>query len=300
MYDLRYIENKNVDKPKWDALVSSSDHSLIFNNYDYLNAFCVWDALVLEDYAGAIPLPRIEKTGYLKLYQPPFIQKCNWIGTALTPELIAQIWNIIKSKFAHVHFNSNIIFGNISSPRINLILPISTLDKNQKEYSKSLRKNIIKVTSLNLITDQSQVKITAELYKNAYGDLNRQLNNEAYASLILLVNKKPEMFLNCIVLNHDKTVAALLFAKYNNRLHYILGAPNEQGRKLNALSFGINHVISMRQNQNYILDFEGSMIPSVKDYYKSFGSFDEPFYETNWCTPWLKLLLKTYKRLKRS
>ena len=74
MYDLRYIENENVDKPKWDALVSSSDHSLIFNNYDYLNAFCVWDALVLEDYAGAIPLPRMEKTGYLKLYQPPFIQ----------------------------------------------------------------------------------------------------------------------------------------------------------------------------------------------------------------------------------
>jgi hypothetical protein len=103
-----------------------------------------------------------------------------------------------------------------------------------------------------------------------------------------------------MVSNHDKTVAALLFANYNNRLHYILGAPNEEGRRLNALSFGINEVISRFHSQNYILDFEGSMIPSVKEYYLSFGSFDEPFYETNWSTPWLKLLLKSYKRLKRS
>ena len=300
MYGLTYLKNKNVDKHKWDALVLASHDSLIFHNYDYLNTFCVWDAIILDDYAGAIPLPRMKMTGYLKLYQPPFIQKCNWIGTVLTPELIEQIWNMIKSKFAHVHFNSNIEFGNLSSPRINLILPITTLEKNQKKYSKSLRKNIQKPTSLSLIAEQSMVKHTAEFYKKAYGHLNKQLDKQAYANLILLVNTKPEMFFNCMVSNHDKTVAALLFANYNNRLHYILGAPNEEGRRLNALSFGINEVISRFHSQNYILDFEGSMIPSVKEYYLSFGSFDEPFYETNWSTPWLKLLLKAYKRLKRS
>ena len=300
MYDLTYIENKNVDKHKWNALVSSSNHSLIFHNYDYLNAFCVWDAIILDNYSGAIALPRIKNVGYLKLYQPSFIQKSNWIGATLTPALIAQLWILIQSKFDYVHFNSNILFGNMSAPRINLTLPITTLEKNQSNYSKSLRKNILKADSLVLIKDLNRVEETADFYKKAYGHLNMQLDSEDYTRLIRLVNKRPEMFLNCIVLSHGQTVATLLFAKYNKRLHYILGAPNEEGRRLNALSFGINAVISTYQNQNYILDFEGSMIPSVKEYYMSFGSFDEPFYETNWCTPWLKLLIKTYKRLKRS
>jgi hypothetical protein len=300
MYALHYIEYKNVDKLKWEDLVSDAPNSLIFNKFDYLSAFCIWDAIILGDYEGAIALPRRTIFGFRKLYQPPFIQKCNWFGIELNPDLKAELWQILKSKYTFINFNSNLPLHSLYTQRVNLILPITTLSENQKRYSKSLRKNIAKAISLNVKVDHKMVAETIKFYINAYGHLNKQIDEETYEAISNLVADKPEMFLNVTVMQDDQPVASLLFATSNKRLHYIMGAPNELGRKLNALSFGLNEVVAQYQNQNFILDFEGSMIPSVKDYYLSFGSYDEPFYEIKWSSYWLSIMLSAYNKLKRS
>ena len=295
-----YIKHKDIDIAKWDKLVDSSDNALIFCYSWYINGFCSWDAIILRDYDGAIALPTKRKFGVKTLFQPNFIQKCVWFGEVLSGEDEIAVWKIIQNNFHQVNFNCNIRLAKTSSQRVNQILPLTIYDSIQLGYSKSLTKNINKHASSLLVKERLSVKNTIGLYKVAYGDLNKQLTAASYNSLEELSVSHPESFLNIHILFESKIIGSLLFAVGKNRLHYILGAPTKEGRSKNALSIALDYVIHKYGQQEMILDFEGSSIPSVKKFYASFGASEELFFENAYISKTLRPLHTLYNKLLRS
>lgn len=298
---LKYITSQNINRKSWQRLVLNSENSSIFCFDWYLDAFCIWDAIILDDYKGAIALPIRIQFGHKFLYQPSFIQQCIWFGE---PPNRNQLLSLLKKHFHKIHFNTNISFEN-SRNRINLVLRLNDYNNIAKNYSKSVAKNIRKAqrSNIEVLQDLNQVDRVVQLYRNAYGNLNPNLDDKAYSSLTKLVlNPLYSDYFQLLVVKHNnKIIAGLLFLQGKNRLHYILGAPNEVGRKHNALSFAIDHIIKQHCNQNMILDFEGSSIPNVKAFYESFGAEDEGFYEINiTVSTFLWFATKIYRRFIKS
>ena len=299
---LKYVTSENINRERWNELTNSAKNSSIFCLDWYLDAFCEWDAIILDDYKGAIALPKKQKLIFKQLYQPAFIQKCVWFGDDVAPE---DIFKLLKKSFDKVHFNCNLRFKTETKPRVNLILSLTNPELNSKLYSKTLRKNIRKANDVGLSVKQDQHYVThiVELYKEAYGGLNNQLSNADYTQVSQISKSETDndYFEVLTVWKQDKLVAGLLFAKANNRLHYILGAPNAEGRKLNALSFGLDYIIKKYSNSTYTLDFEGSSIPNVMAFYESFGAKNEGFYETKFTPNFLLRIMESiYNRFIKS
>lgn len=299
-HKLTYTQHDEIDRHRWDLLVSASSDALVFYNTWYLDPLCNWDAIIYSDYKGAIVLPRSKRFGVSTLYQPNFIQKCNWFGNSLTNEEKVHIWKLITSNFNIIHFNTNINFGENVKIRTNLILPSAAYSDLQKGYSKSLKKNIKKHEKNLLVQECMDVDSTIRLYRDAYGDLNKQLRSEHYLRLRSIVLSRPKNFVIVQVLYEGAIVSSTLLAKGNKRLHYILGAPTTKGRQLNALSVALDYAIREYGSKEYIIDFEGSNIPSVKKYYESFGSTNEPFFEIKASSTPIRVAKNIYNKVFKS
>ena len=96
-----YVENKNIDKVKWDRCIETAGNGLIYANSFYLDAMAKhWDAIVLNDYEAVMPLTWNKKYGIYYLYQPFLCASLGVFGNNLTGEILYSFLNNIPK---HVH-----------------------------------------------------------------------------------------------------------------------------------------------------------------------------------------------------
>ena len=298
--ELKYIKSKDIDKGKWDSLVSTSKDSNVFCFSWYLDTFCEWDIITLNDYKGGIALPKRKKLGLITLYQPNFIQKCFWFGTSLDSNHLEVLRKLIGRIFSLAHFNTNVHFGKVKE-RTNLITHLnSDISKIRSQYSRSLKRNLKKNSGLIHIRENGKSSDAINLYKAIWGKLNPQLNDTDYKLLEDLVKKRPDNFVCMTVYKDQQCIAGVLLVIGKNRLHYILGANSASGKTENALSLLIDWIFYTYASSDYIFDFEGSSIPSVKSFYETFGAVNEPFYEVEINTGIVYSLKKIYNKLAKS
>jgi hypothetical protein len=213
---------------------------------------------------------------------------------------LEQIKTLIKSKFSVIQFNTNLALNLNKIKRDNLILDILDRDTLEANFKRSLRKNVRKASTIHTIKFEENVNQTIDFYKTAYGSMTKHLKDDDFNLLEKLTREHPRSFINIHVINVKETTASLLFAMGKNRIHYILGAPTKNGRALNSLSYGLSEILTKYANKNMILDFEGSSIHRVKDFYLSFGAKNEPFYEITYCSHIFRPLMSIYNRFFRS
>ena len=72
--------------------------------------------------------------------------------------------------------------------------------------------------------------------------------------------------------------AGAVFWILNRRIYYLFSSQTEEGKTLNSLSAILNKVIKDHSNSDKTLDFEGSIIPNIADFFKSFGAEKEVYY----------------------
>jgi hypothetical protein len=297
---IHYIKHNNIDFNKWDQLVRASELGTVYSYSWWLSTFSQWDLIILNDYESGMPVPLVSVIAGNKMYQPNFVQQCLWLGNKPNKALLKEISKLIASKIILAHFNSNLKLPFTTKLRKNQILKIQGLTEVKECYSKSLSKNIKNNKQKLSITENQNIQLTIDKYTEAYGSYNTQLTTKDYSKLKELSSSYPDNFVNLIISLNGLPVAGLLFAKGKNRLHYILGAPSSEGRKVNAISIGINYIIETYGESYPILDFEGSSIPSVHKFYKSFGSEVVEFYETRYVAKWIATPLKIYRRFFKS
>jgi len=76
----------------------------------------------------------------------------------------------------------------------------------------------------------------------------------------------------------EKLMASLVWLKDANRITYLLPIATTQAKEKGLPTLLISNLIKEYQNSGLMLDFEGSMIEGVAEFYKSFGVEEEIYF----------------------
>ena len=297
---ITYLERWQIDTQKWDQCILSSTHSLSYALSGYLDGVCdpitdysniefenendselygQWGALILNDYEAVFPLPWRKKYGIHYVFQPSFCQQLGLFGNPgiLTSE---DFLKVIPRKFIKIHLQIHSFFGQPKNAKekTNFILKCPHLPEDC--FNKDALKNI-KRTEEAEVYYKKPYKIVdiLKIYDDAWASLNSMVwfnDYEGFEAACLNLEKQDLIYPILAKSNDGTNLGGAIFLISPKRIHYVCAGPTEAGKEIGIMHGIINHVA--KEFPNHEIDFEGSSIPSVAQFYKKFGPINEPFY----------------------
>ncbi|REJ85211.1 MAG: hypothetical protein DWQ44_03870 [Bacteroidetes bacterium] len=288
---IKYFKHRDIDKQRWDDCVNRSANALVYANSFYLDVVSPgWDALVLNDYDAVFPLTHRKKYGIAYICQPPFTQQLGMFSKDENNfQLLEEFIHAIPSHFryADIFLNSALTeklpsYKNSSiqmmTHHLDLKRPYSEIAQN---YSENLKRNIRKAnfSALSIQKSISALEII-ELFRTNRG---REINNVSNSDYVILeklldaLQKRDLLTVLKAVNEKEETCAGAVFVHSHNSSIFLFSGNTEEGKTKGAMSLLIDYFIRNNSDNNAYLDFEGSVLPSLARFYKSFGS-DEVVY----------------------
>ena len=303
--EIIYLKHEEIDQNKWDDCISNAPNGLIYGYSYYLNHMAEnWDGLVLNDYEAVMPLIWNKKMGIKYLYTPYFISQLGIFGNfPISNQLTSKFIYSIPDFFSYADLclnEQNQIENSIDyliKRRTNYIIPLQRRHEEiYAEYSKEAKKNIRQAYKNKLKLGESLPSHEIiKMYSSAYGDKSK-INERHYQNFENLIDYsvKSGRGISVFVKDfEDEICASAFFGIDHKRIYYLIGAPTEKGRKLQATSFMINEIIKRYSGTGLIFDFEGSDLSNVAAFYKKFSPQKKEYF--NLIINKLPLLLKWIK-----
>lgn len=296
---IQYLLHKEINKTKWDECIQHAENSLIYARSFYLDAMLPgWDALIDENYLWVLPVTKGRKFLINYLFQPHFTQQLGvfFKRGAIIPwhEIIVLLQK--KFRFWEVNWNYCTPLSLLPSslainPATNFIIDLSlSYHDIAGNYQNLLKKNLkrSKNTGLKYNTPKDYGK-AIELYKKYYSHRIPHLKDEHFNAFTKVCEGAGNNAVVCreaVDVNNNTMSIALLLAD-GKRLYNIIDTTTAEGRKAQANHFLIDAIIKEFAETELIFDFEGSDVPGIKSFYKSFGAENQPYYSTKYNNlPW--------------
>ncbi len=283
---INFIENKNIDKKKWDALISKSPNSCIFVYSLYLDAACKnWSALVLNDYEAVFPLASKSKYNINYLYQPFFTRYFGVFSkTEPTNKLSTDFLKAIPEKYKYIEFclhetNEFDLPDYSKTERKYQLLDLNAPYLNlYKGYTENAKRNIKKAIKAEFtIKHDVAPEVVVDLFKSTKGQELEVFKANDYKILLdlmrLLVKQNNAQTL-AVYDKDDKLCAAAFFMKSNDRFIFLKSGVTDHGKVNGAMHFLFDTFIEQYAGTKNILDFGGSSVETVARFYKNFGAKD--------------------------
>lgn len=282
---VEYIARENIDEDKYNACIKNAENGLVYAYSWYLDAVCDnWDALVYMDYKAVMPLPNKKKFGLSYIYLPPWAQQLGIFFTeALSPETQRMFFKKIPRKFVFLEMmlNSKNVMPKGANERDNYLLPLhKTHEKLWQNFSDGRKHAIKKALKNDLVIHAVSTSDGLDLllglepstpYRFPEGHI-RTLKQLAKA----LLDKNSAVIYH--IYGDKELLGGALIAKDVHRLTYLFSVLGHSGRKKEAMSFLLDTLIMKHENSGHIFDFEGSMVPGIAAFFRSFGAVREPYY----------------------
>lgn len=277
---IRFYANNEINKQKWDSCIENSTKGLIYAYAWYLDIVSPnWSALIKEDYKTVFPLPIKKKLGISYISQPLFTQQLGLFSSensnnanTFLKAIPKKVW--IRSLQIHNQLDN-------SKTKDNFELDIlADIDKIRKKYSQNVKRNLKKATQHNLQIKKCESRSLIELFKENKGKEVAELNIKAYSTLLELLDKIQQKEKgNCLgVYKEGKLISAAFFTNCLKKSVFLFSASNKTAKEIGANHFLIDTYIENFKKDSLILDFEGSMIPSLARFYASFGAEKKCYY----------------------
>jgi lipid II:glycine glycyltransferase (peptidoglycan interpeptide bridge formation enzyme) len=283
--EIQYLTREQVEDSRWDDCITRSANGLIYAYTTYLDHMAPhWNALVAGDYETVMPLPYNSKFGIHYIYQPFLCAQLGAFGK-INDSIVSQLISSIPKKFRLVEISLNHanVFDPLTKPlylRTNYVL---NLNKNYAElagnYSENIKRNIKKAEQAGCrvqkdIDVDKVIALAVQQMKSYSGEEKR--NTEQFKKLYALLHDKKMAATYGITLQ-DQLVASCVFFFSHHRAYYILVGNHPNGRNMGASHALIDAFIKDHAQTNTILDFEGSDIPGLASFYKSYGAAEEKY-----------------------
>ncbi len=306
---IQFVEAAHIDRKKWDACIAQSPAEVKLFNYSwYLDATCpYWCALVEGDYEKVFPLPTKKQLGAAIVYQPFFSRQLGVYGEDdINPQEIANFFQAIPDQYKYLQIGfepidpaalpTDITVEQFPYQALDLNHPYETLRAN---YSKNAKRSINKAGKSGFtIQPLSDPQVIVDLFQTTKGGTLKVFKEEDYQRLVQLMHA-------CITHRKGEALGVFLgdqlqacgFYMYDDRrVVYLKGAANEAGKKAGAMYLLFDHVIKQHAQTGKVLDFGGSKVASVAEFYKKFGAIDAFYlFLTQDHLPGLVAFLKKYK-----
>ncbi len=277
---IKLFENKQIDKKKWDNCLEKSECAKIYAYSWYLDIVAPnWNALIQDDYKAVFPLPIKKRLGISYISQPLFTQQLGIFSSECGKnfeEFLSQIPKKIWLRSLQVHNDLT-----SSTTKDNFELDISAdIEKIREKYSQNTKRNIKKAREQQLIIKACSTQSLIQLFKANKGKEVKQMNEKSYSILSNLLDKVQEKKKgNCYGIFKDgELISSAFFSNCFKRSIYLFAASNIYAKKIGANHLLIDTYVEKYKQDSLILDFEGSMIPSLARFYASFGAVKAPYY----------------------
>ena len=283
--DIRFLNRGEIDPEKWDRCIQDAPNGKIYARSFYLDAMAKnWSALVSGDYDMVMPLTWNRKYGFRYLYQPAFTAQLGLFS--IRAEGLTEINHFIAEakkyyRFCEIHLN------HLNAPengilRANYILPLGhTYEQLRKNYKKRLLENLAEADSHTLTYfTEADFSTSLELFKSTYGKRFAHVKNQDYLHFSLLCRellKRDMLFVRQARDGSGNILSSGIFFRDLQRIYNIMSVTVDAGREQRANFFLLDHLIQEFSSRNMVLDFEGSELPGIAEFYRKFGSFNQPY-----------------------
>lgn len=314
MFVPQYLSHHQINFLLWDQCIDNAMNSMPYAYSWYLNTVApnAWDALVLGDYVAVMPLPKLIKWGIIPyLYQPYWVQQLGIFSTfALSDNLINDFLRKIPAEFKHIniYLNEGNSFGIKQAhttvlARTNYLLslhkPYETL---HAAYNQNTRRNLRKAQQSNLYVEfDVSASMLVQNYRKNVGGRQTMLKAEHYEQMENLIREaqKRQMALTTRVIDaNGRLHAAAFFMLTPRRIINLLPASTALGKQSGAMFLLLDMVIKQHAQIPLLFDCEGSMTPSVAQFYAGFGCKPViyPNLLSNTLPKWINWLYDKFKK----
>jgi len=281
---IAFLTHKQINPTEWDAAVERSPAATIFARYDWLTvANPTWCALVLDNYKAVMPLPCRTKWGIHYIYTPHFLSRLGLFAPPDTPlHLLNDFFEAIPKQFCQIDLRLNdhhfipvsIETLTVYSYKLSLNHSYTLL---YKQYSDNHKRNLKKTEKAALQYNESgDVANIIELFKQNKGDKKSvHFTANDYNNLQQMANMALQHNILDVVTVTDETMQVLcgaLFLKDKQRTWFWFSGRDTRAAKQKTMFFLLNEYIKRHENQNIILDFNGSMNENTARFYRGFGA----------------------------
>lgn len=276
---INYVKRSDIDDLKWNTLIAKHPSGLPYAFTWYLDAVLDdWRAFVLNDYEAVMPLPIAKKLGFSYVYQHSYIQQLGVFASEKNAAVTNDFFRELNKRFLRYHVAQNTFCATIKgfSKRVNIELELNhPLSEITEHYSENTKRNIAKAEKKKM---QFSSKINADEFSRFVAQ-NAAFDFPDFSRLLLALQQHNMLFL-CGVCDESHSLQAVdLCVKTHNRIVNLIPVTGQEGRKNGAMHFLLHNVIAKHSEQNFTLDFEGSSVPSIARFYRSFGAREVFFYE---------------------
>jgi len=275
--EYKILFGNQIDKHKWDQKATQWNwnvYSFIF----YLDAVTdrQWSAIVFGDYDFIFPFYERKKWGVNYVCMPPYSQKYQMEG--FPNEIKKTIFDYFNKKYwlYDIRVDSP-PFTSAKNKHLlqktNFELP---LDKDyeilQASYSNRLKRSLKNKEQLILVQNQLEEAI---LFFERFS-----FNKNSRKETIAAISRMPRDIVKSIIAksNDGTTIASLIYIDFRDRIYLILPTSNEIGRKNQAMSILIDALISQHANTSSIIDFEGSSIEKIANFYRQYSPKETHYF----------------------
>ncbi|MCA0930995.1 hypothetical protein LCM02_00950 [Lutimonas saemankumensis] len=279
---INYIFHNQIDRARYDACIENSISCRTYAYSWYLDAVCeTWDVFMTGNYEVVMPVPKRKKYGLSYVFTPSWVQQLGIFSSRdISTEESRLFKETLASKFHWIdyHFNSgNLISDGQITVKKNYVLPLNGEFRDLlRNYNKN-RKRASSVSLDHLVLDKEG---SLEVFIKNYHAIEKpyKIEEDSMKKLMTLAQRNPQHVHIWNVFDDNGFRGGLIWAKDSKRITYLLPVANEKAKNENIPTFVINELIKDHLNQGLVLDFEGSMISGVANFYKSFGADEENYY----------------------
>jgi len=296
---IRFLENNQIDKVKWDNCIERSIQGLPYGFSWYLDIVTDnWAALVHNDYESVMPLPFKNKIGFKYIYQPFFTQQLGVFGEFSANFFLSKI----PSNFYHININFNYLnkLENLgeTTEHTNLIINLNKdHSKTTKLYSENCRRNIKKSLANNFHVKECSFKSILEIFQSTKGKNIPHLKKKNYETLIELLTELDSRKLLEIKGVYDKNEnlnGGIILLNYKLRNIFFFSSVTKNGKNEGAMYFLLNTIIAEKSKNYSVFDFEGSNNQNLARFYNGFGAKEQNYF--SYSINRLPTLLKIFKK----
>lgn len=283
---IKHLRHTEINKSKWDNTIKLSPEGIVYAASWYLDIVSPgWEALMDDDYKFIFPLCNRSKFGFSYLYQPHFTQQGGLFSISGFPSTnkVKQFLDAIPEKYKLIEINLNTSnhidafnTGKVSKRRTHHLSLRKPIEELRKNYSDNLKRNLKKSKQVEQIIESAkEVKEIIALFRSERGKNIEQLGDKEYTileRLISIAQKRNEVEILLTRNSSGKITAGAVFLKSFTSYIFLFSATGNEARESGSMSLIIDHFIEKHQQENKLLDFEGSMNDDLSRFYKSYGS----------------------------
>lgn len=276
---IKKVLHQDIDREKYRNCLQNAVNYRVYAEDWYLDAHTdsKWDCLVYNDYEAVMPLPYFRKFGLKIIYQPIY---CQQLGVFHPSNFDKNKLQQFSEKFLQlpVYFyqlneeNAELNFADTTVKKNHLLHLNFSYEELRKNYRRDRRSDLkrIEKKALTISTEFYLPSLIEEL-KKKYPYFTKYYTQQWYERLMREIISRKQ-FTYYQLLDGVETIASVFFIHSQQRRILLFSTRNEKPEHRGANSFLIDHFIQNHSNQDLLLDFEGSTVAGIADFYESFGA----------------------------